>query len=200
MRSKSGLRRSIETVRRVRRELDPEKALIGFCGAPWTVATYMVAGRGTPEQLPARRLALEDPERFQLLIDILVEASARYLLAQLRAGADVVKIFDSWAGVLDEEGFERWCIAPIKAIVERVRAGGADVRGSSRFRVAPARASAFCGGNGRRCGRRRLDDADRPRAANSCQRRWRCRATSIRCASLPADGRSTMASTRFSRR
>ena len=88
----------------------------------------MVAGRGGDEQLPARLLALEDPDRFQLLIDILVEVSARYLLGQIRAGADVVKIFDSWAGVLDEEGFERWCIAPIKAIVSKVRAGAPTAR------------------------------------------------------------------------
>ena len=110
-----------ETVRRVRRELDSRKALIGFCGAPWTVATYMVAGRGGDEQLPARRLALDDPDQFQALVDTLVDVSARYLVGQIRAGADVVKIFDSWAGVLDEEGFERWCIAPIRAIVNKVR-------------------------------------------------------------------------------
>ncbi len=112
----------LETVRLVRRELAPDKALIGFCGAPWTVATYMIAGRGTPEQLPARRMALENPEKFQQLIDLLVDASARYLLGQIAAGADAIKIFDSWAGVLDEEGFDRWCIQPIRAIVERLRA------------------------------------------------------------------------------
>ena len=115
----------LETVRQVRAKLDPDKALIGFCGAPWTVATYMVAGQGTPEQLPARRLALEEPERFQRLIDILVEVSSRYLVAQLQAGADVVKIFDSWAGVLDTEGFDAWAVRPVKAIVDRVRAVGA---------------------------------------------------------------------------
>ena len=111
-----------ETVRLARRALAPEKALIGFCGAPWTVATYMIAGRGSHDQLPARRLALENPARLQQLIDILVDASARYLLAQIRAGADVVKIFDSWAGVLDDAGFERWAVQPVRAIVERVRA------------------------------------------------------------------------------
>jgi uroporphyrinogen decarboxylase len=111
-----------ETVRQVRRELAPDKALIGFCGAPWTVATYMIAGRGGQEQLPARRLALENPDRLQALIDILTEGSARYLLAQIEAGADVVKVFDSWAGVLDDEGFERWVVRPMQAIVERVRA------------------------------------------------------------------------------
>jgi uroporphyrinogen decarboxylase len=112
----------METVRRVRAELSRDKALIGFCGAPWTVATYMVAGRGTADQLPARRMALLEPEKFRKLIAVLVEASARYLVAQLQAGADVVKIFDSWAGVLDEQGFSAWAIEPVRAIVERVRA------------------------------------------------------------------------------
>jgi uroporphyrinogen decarboxylase len=111
-----------ETVRRVRRDLDRDKALIGFCGAPWTVATYMIAGRGGDEQLPARRFALANPERLQALIDMLVEVSAGYLIAQAQAGADVLKIFDSWAGILDEDGFQRWCIRPIRAIVDRVRA------------------------------------------------------------------------------
>jgi uroporphyrinogen decarboxylase len=112
----------LETVQRVRDGLDGSKALIGFCGAPWTVATYMIAGHGTPDQRPARRMALEEPEAFQALIDVLVEASARYLIAQLEAGADVVKIFDSWAGVLDEAGFESWAVRPVQRIVEKVRA------------------------------------------------------------------------------
>lgn len=116
-----------ETVRLVRRELAPERALIGFCGGPWTVATYMIAGRGTPDQLPARRLALEDPALLRRLIDILVEASARYLIGQIEAGADVIKIFDSWAGTLDEDGFEKWAVEPVRAIVERVRAAAGKV-------------------------------------------------------------------------
>jgi uroporphyrinogen decarboxylase len=111
----------METVRQVRASLDPDKALIGFCGAPWTVATYMIAGHGTSDQAPARRLALTDPARLQRLMDILIEASAGYLIAQLEAGADAVKIFDSWAGVLDDNGFAKWAVAPVRAIVERVR-------------------------------------------------------------------------------
>jgi uroporphyrinogen decarboxylase len=133
----------LETVRLVRRELPTEKALIGFCGAPWTVATYMIAGRGTPEQLPARRLALEDPDRLQELIDILTEVSTRYLLAQIEAGADVVKIFDSWAGVLDEEGFERWAIRPVRAIVERVKASAPETPVIGFPRGAGARIGAY---------------------------------------------------------
>jgi uroporphyrinogen decarboxylase len=116
-----------ETVRRVRQGLATEKALIGFCGGPWTVATYMIAGRGGDEQLPARRRGLQDPEFLERLIDVLVDASSRYLIGQIRAGADVVKIFDSWAGVLDEDGFERWCIRPIESLVERVRAAAPNV-------------------------------------------------------------------------
>jgi uroporphyrinogen decarboxylase len=110
------------TVKLVRQQLDAGKALIGFCGAPWTVATYMVAGGGNTDLVAARRMALEDPTRFQALIDILVEASVHYLIGQIDAGVDVVKIFDSWAGVLDEQGFARWAIAPVRKIVERVRA------------------------------------------------------------------------------
>lgn len=112
----------IETVRRVRAALDPQTALIGFCGAPWTVATYMLAGRGSPDQKVARTLILEDTDFVDRLMAILVRASADYLIAQLRAGADAVKIFDSWAGVLDEEGFQRFAIEPVKAIVAEVRA------------------------------------------------------------------------------
>jgi len=138
----------IETVRRVRAELDPEKALIGFCGAPWTVATYMIAGRGTPDQMPARRLALADPAAFRALMDVLVDASARYLIAQLQAGADAVKIFDSWAGVLDEAGFETWAIAPARAIIDRVRAAVPGARIIGFPRGAGARIGTYAAGTG----------------------------------------------------
>ncbi len=111
-----------ETVSRVRSELAPEKALIGFCGAPYTVATYMVAGRGGDEQAPARLLAYRDPEAFGELIDRLVEASAAHLVAQLEAGADAVQIFDSWSGDLPPDEFTRWSTEPIRALCERVRA------------------------------------------------------------------------------
>jgi uroporphyrinogen decarboxylase len=113
-----------EAICRVRQALVPEKALIGFCGAPWTVVTYMVAGRGTSDQAPARKLALEDPDRLQALIDVLIDASARHFVKQAQAGADVLKIFDTWAGVLDDEGFERWCIRPTRQIVQRIRDAG----------------------------------------------------------------------------
>jgi len=87
-----------EALRRVKRDLAPETALIGFCGAPWTVATYMVAGQGTPDQAPARMMAYRHPEAFAEIIDVLVENSIQYLLGQLKAGADALQIFDTWAG------------------------------------------------------------------------------------------------------
>ena len=117
-----------EALRRVRCELAPEIALIGFCGAPWTVATYMVAGQGTPDQAPARMMAYRHPEAFAQIIDVLVENSIQYLLGQLKAGADVLQIFDTWAGVLPPREFERWSIEPAKRIVAGVRAQVPDAK------------------------------------------------------------------------
>ena len=111
-----------ETVRLVKARLDGATALLGFCGAPWTVASYMIAGQGTSDQAPARLFAYREPAAFAALIDILVEASAAYLVRQLQAGADSVQIFDTWAGVLPPEEFARWCIEPTREIVAKVRA------------------------------------------------------------------------------
>jgi uroporphyrinogen decarboxylase len=110
-----------ETVARVKSALDSKTTLIGFCGAPWTVATYMVAGEATPDQAPARLFAYRDPAGFDRLIDRLVQGSIEYLVGQLKAGAECVQIFDTWAGVLGPEQFERWCIEPTQKIVEGVR-------------------------------------------------------------------------------
>jgi len=110
-----------ETVGLVKSELPSETTFLGFCGGPWTVATYMVAGHGTPDQTPARLFAYRHPEAFARLIDVLVEASAQYLIRQLEAGVDAVQIFDTWAGVLPPEEFECWCIAPTRRIVNDVR-------------------------------------------------------------------------------
>jgi uroporphyrinogen decarboxylase len=117
-----------ETIGRVKAQLGPETALLGFCGAPWTVATYMVAGRGTPDQAPARGFAYAQPEAFGRLIDRLVDASVAYLVRQLRAGVDAVQIFDTWAGVLPAEEFARWCVAPTARIVAGVRREVPDAR------------------------------------------------------------------------
>jgi len=117
-----------EAVRRVKRELSANLALLGFCGAPWTVATYMIAGRGTPDQAPARLMAYREPRAFGRMIEILVTVSSRYLVEQLRAGADAVQIFDTWAGVLPPAEFARWCIEPMRKIVANVRAEIPDAR------------------------------------------------------------------------
>ena len=110
-----------ETVSKVKSLLDDRTALIGFCGAPWTVATYMVAGQVTFGQAPARQFAYRDPDNFTRLIDRLVHASIDYLVGQLKAGAEVVQIFDTWAEVLGPDQFVRWCIVPTQRIVEGVR-------------------------------------------------------------------------------
>jgi uroporphyrinogen decarboxylase len=110
-----------ETIRRVKAALPENVTFLGFCGAPWTVATYMIAGRGTPDQAPARIFAYKSPRAFSALIDILVENSVSYLVRQFEAGVDAVQIFDTWAGVLPVEEFERWCIEPTERIIAGVR-------------------------------------------------------------------------------
>jgi uroporphyrinogen decarboxylase len=112
----------IETVRRLAGSVGPETALIGFCGAPWTVATYMIAGHGTPDQAPARLFAYRYPEAFGRLLDLLADLSADYLGWQIDAGAEAVQIFDSWAGVLDQSCFESFCVRPVARMVGRLRA------------------------------------------------------------------------------
>ena len=110
-----------ETIQLVKAELPPAVTFLGFCGGPWTVATYMVAGHGTPDQAPARLFAYRHPEAFARLIDILIQASSDYLVRQLQAGVDAVQIFDTWAGILPPDEFERWCVAPTQRIVADVR-------------------------------------------------------------------------------
>src|SRR5262249_24259031 len=106
-----------ETITRVRQDLPPAVALLGFCGAPWTLATYMIAGQGTPDQSPARLFAYRHPEAFAKLIEALVDASAGYLVRQFAAGIDAVQIFDTWAGILPAGEFEMWCIRPLLIVV-----------------------------------------------------------------------------------
>jgi uroporphyrinogen decarboxylase len=111
-----------ETVRRLRAELAPEVALIGFAGSPWTVATYMVEGGSSKEFLAVKSLAFKDPILFQRLIDLLVDASFDYLLGQIDHGAQVLQLFDSWAGALPEGEFETWVVAPTRTLVARLKA------------------------------------------------------------------------------
>ncbi|MBR9650795.1 uroporphyrinogen decarboxylase [Thalassovita aquimarina] len=111
-----------ETVRILSRELPKETALIGFAGAPWTVATYMIAGRGTKDQGPARALKAENRAVFEGIIDLLTEGTIEYLSKQIEAGAEVVKLFDSWAGSLKGEDFDRYALAPAKKIITELKA------------------------------------------------------------------------------
>jgi len=102
--------------------LPKETTLIGFAGAPWTVATYMIAGRGTPDQGPAHKLRVEDPATFDALMDLLTDATIAYLKAQIEAGAEVVKLFDSWAGSLKGEAFTKYALEPAKKIIAALKA------------------------------------------------------------------------------
>ncbi len=111
-----------ETIGLVKEQLPTDIALLGFCGAPWTVATYMVAGFGASEQIPARLFAYRHPDAFKRLIELLIEASAAYLIRQIEAGVDAVQIFDTWAGVLPPDEFATWCMEPCAKIIAVVRA------------------------------------------------------------------------------
>ncbi len=113
--------RVYDALRGVRASLPPSVALIGFCGAPWTVATYLIAGRGTEDQAPAKSLMRRDEKLFGSIIDRLADATAQHLIGQIDAGAEVVQIFDTWAGSLAEQEFDRWCVAPVSKIVRAVR-------------------------------------------------------------------------------
>jgi uroporphyrinogen decarboxylase len=117
----SGLEPVYETVRRSRAALPPDTALIGFAGSPWTVATYMVEGGSSRDFRRVKAWAYRDPESFAGLIGLLVDATVDYLSGQIAAGADVVQLFDSWAGVLPETGFERWVIDPTRRITARLK-------------------------------------------------------------------------------
>lgn len=111
-----------ETIDLVKAALPSDVAFIGFCGAPFTVASYMIAGQGTPDQAPARLFAYRFPDAFAKLIDRVVEASIDYLTRQIEAGVDVLQIFDSWAGVLPADEFRRWSAEPVRRIVTGVKA------------------------------------------------------------------------------
>lgn len=118
----------METVRLVRRQLDAKTALIGFAGAPWTVATYMVEGGSSRDFAATKAWAYSDPTGFSRLIDLLVEATVVYLTDQIDAGADAVQLFDTWAGALSPAAFERWVIEPARRIVAGVHARKPDVK------------------------------------------------------------------------
>jgi uroporphyrinogen decarboxylase len=111
-----------ESVSRIRQDLPRETALIGFCGAPWTVATYMAQGEGSSDQAAARLWAYRDEAGFQQLIDLLVDTSIRYLDGQVQAGADCLQIFDTWAGSLPDDEFDQWVVGPTQRICMALKA------------------------------------------------------------------------------
>jgi uroporphyrinogen decarboxylase len=140
-----------ETVRILRRDLPAEVPLIGFAGAPWTVATYMVAGRGTPDQAPAHALKNGDPALFDRLIERITEATVEYLLAQVEAGAEVIKVFDSWAGSLKGADFDRYAVAPASRIVSALKARHPDLPVIAFPREAGPRYEGFAKATGADC-------------------------------------------------
>jgi len=110
-----------QTVRLARQMIGPHTTMLGFAGSPWTVATYMIAGEGSKDQGPARLLAYRDPVHLQAIIDAIVAVSVTYLRGQIDAGAEAVQLFDSWAGSLAPDQFEKWVIAPNAAIVAALK-------------------------------------------------------------------------------
>ncbi len=110
------------TVAKVAGALPPETTFLGFAGSPWTVATYMVAGKGSKDQGETRRFAYGDPQAFGAIIDAIADNTVEYLVRQIEAGVDAVQLFDSWSGSLSPSQFERWVIAPTTSIVERLHA------------------------------------------------------------------------------
>ena len=174
-----------ETVRRLRAEVAADKALIGFTGAPWTVATYMIQGKGGDKDL-ARRTAYERPADVDALLAVLVEAAARHLQAQVEAGADCLQIFESWAEGLSEPLFERVILKPTTALMTRLRALGVDV---PVIGFPPRRGRldrALCARDRRHRAGRRHPDAPPPSPATMRRPAWRCRVRSIRCCSSAA--------------
>jgi uroporphyrinogen decarboxylase len=129
-----------EAIKGVRAGLPKETALLGFCGAPWTVATYMIAGKGTKEQAPARLFAYQHRDAFSQMIDLIATISVDHLVAQIDAGADTVQIFDSWAGVLPLDEFRAWCIVPVKKMVAELRR----LRPKARIIAFPRGATSEC--------------------------------------------------------
>ena len=110
-----------ETLRILTRKLPRETALIGFAGAPWTVMTYMIAGRGTPDQAPAHALLQQDRAAFEAILDRVEAATVEYLSAQVEAGAETVKLFDSWAGSLEGDAFDRYSVQPMRRIAAALK-------------------------------------------------------------------------------
>ena len=140
-----------DTVALLKTSLPAETTLIGFAGSPWTVATYMIGGKGTPDQGPAHALKAGNPAVFQALIDRLSEATIEYLSRQIDAGAEVVKLFDSWAGSLSGQDFDDFCVAPTHAIITALKARHPKVPVIAFPREAKARYEGFARETGADC-------------------------------------------------
>ena len=110
-----------QTISNLSKKLPSEVALIGFAGAPWTVATYMVGGRGSKDQAETRLMAYQDRETFSKLIDLLINSTSEYLIKQVDHGAEALQIFDSWSGSLPADEFITWCVEPVQKIIENIR-------------------------------------------------------------------------------
>lgn len=149
-----------DTVHKLSRELPAETTLIGFAGAPWTVATYMIAGRGTPDQGPAHKLKDENPALFDQVIDLITEGTIHYLSKQIEAGAETVKIFDSWAGSLKGADFDKYALEPAKKIIAALKARHPDTPIIAFPRGAGERYVGFAKATGADCVA--LDDAVTP--------------------------------------
>ena len=187
----------MQAVSSIRASLPGETTLLGFCGAPWTVATYMIAGRGTPDQAPARLFSYRHRKSFEHLLAFLADVSADYLVAQIDAGADAVQIFDSWAGVLGESEFEEFAIKPVARMISSVKA-----------RRPQAKIIAFAKGAGLNLKNyRQRTGADMMGWIGQClsvsrlifRKMVRSRAISTRCGSWPVERRSMMESTPYCR-
>ena len=137
-----------ETVRLTRKQIGPNVTMLGFAGSPWTVATYMIAGEGSKDQGPARLLAYRDPVRMQAICDAIIEVTITYLRGQIDAGAEAVQLFDSWAGSLAPDEFERWVIAPNATITAAIKQSHPDTPIIGFPKGAGAKLPAYAGETG----------------------------------------------------
>ena len=137
-----------ETVRLCRQALAPDVTMLGFAGSPWTVATYMVAGEGSRDQHEARAMAYRDPARLRAIVDAITDQTIGYLRGQIDAGAEAVQLFDSWAGSLAPDEFERWVIAPNAAIVAALKQSHPDTPIIGFPKGAGEKLSAYARGTG----------------------------------------------------
>ncbi|MEQ9695272.1 uroporphyrinogen decarboxylase [Shimia sp. SDUM112013] len=183
-----------ETVRILRRELPSETTLIGFAGAPWTVATYMIAGRGTPDQGPAHKLKDENPALFDQVIDLITEGTIDYLSKQIEAGAEVVKLFDSWAGSLKGADFDKYALEPAKKIIAALKAKHPDTPIIAFPRGAGERYEGFANATGADCVA--LDDGVTPEWAAAHVQKDGCVQGNLKSSHMVTGGEELVTETR----